>query len=238
MRVGAPPAIQEPRDSPPVPGRCGASRLFRELALFASGPGGDGRREIGRTARQVRLLTSELSGAVHPLGTGPKRGERRGSCGRGSSVAANRIPRRWAAVVAGSDRAARAPGVHVGAGTEADVHGFLPCDLSRVQRRRPEFGRRRSPARIAVPLSTGPSLFPFSRPPLRLPGRTAKGPILAGRREQSAPTRSTRRGPRPHSAALDRPRPGPGRTAAPGTEFGRPRGDDRPLVPQETNPPE
>lgn len=45
--------------------------------------------------------------------------------------------------------------------------------------------------------------------------RTAKRPILAGGGRNSAPQDPSRRDPRPHSAALGRPRTGPDRTTAP-----------------------
>ncbi len=97
MRVGALPAIQGPRDSPPVPGRRGAASFSENwrgtrAAREAMGAGRLSKRHVKSACRP-----SSCPGPTHALGAGPKPGEGRGSCGRGSSVAAHRIPgrQRW-----------------------------------------------------------------------------------------------------------------------------------------------
>ncbi len=164
MRVGTLPAIQGPRDSPPVPGRRGAAPIFGELARYAGGPGGDGRREIGQTARQVRLSTFELSGATHALGAGPMPGEGRGSCGRGSSVAAHRIPGRWAAVVPGRNGPRGSPG--------ATTPGRRPG------------GHRSTEADVEADVGKGP--LPRGRSPA--PAAAAEYPDKGNGRTSSSPT--------------------------------------------------
>ena len=200
----------------------GGKPPFRELARFAGGPGGE-------AAGDRVNSTSSPHVDVRVVGPGPspwhraKAGWGTRELWPGSSVAANRIPRRWAAVVPGRTGARGPPGPTAGAGTEADVQNDArttprPTSMGPrppPPRPLPSFPR---PAAAAGPGSRPPPLsgpycrpvstgLPYSPSPARLFGfpvrrarlragrgsyaliparspRTAKGPILAGRRKQ------------------------------------------------------
>jgi hypothetical protein len=206
MRVGAPPAIQGPRDSPPVPGRWrrgpfpenwrGTRRSGRRCAA--------GDRANGESSPWVRLRVVR---GEPILRAGPKPGE-----GAGVVPGVLRSPRtvspaRRAAVPGGAG--SRGPPRPVSAGPSPAP---VPPHPATAAGPRPGTDRRSPPAfprppSPPFPYSPSPAWlfgFPASRlPGLRLspgpagraapscspsrPPGTAKRPILAGQRRNSAP---------------------------------------------------
>ncbi len=252
MPVRALPAIQRPRDSPPVPGRLGTARFSENRS------GTRAVREAmsgGRFGKGRVKSACEVSGCPAPEPAGAKPGECLGRYGRG--FFGRRVP--YPAPM-GSRGARSMSGPAPRTTSRPMSTGPSPAAVPAPRQRGLVPGSPRPPfsSRIAVlpssPASSALPPYPFSRPsplspgPVMDPGRYAlflvRPPVPPRNRSwpgggritapQDPPGAPNGRAP-PHWTAHGPVRAEP---TLPGTEFGRPREDDRPLAQQETDPPE